>query len=604
MKKLILALAATLAVGGAFATGVQMKHTVTLKPGWNAFYLPISLTNSASEVFADWPVDSVGFYDQTAFAFTRQFSTGAADTTEGSVIPGMKLWVKGDLGHSSFDTLIANGVYVTVNTNRTDFTAELYGEPVAYRVAWHVSDGETKPVNFAGISSSQDVKLTADGYFNGLTTDWTNRYLVYGLPTSKIPLLNLIVKTPTLANGGVVAMDAKKISDWSGVLNVSPSAGITLGTNYNSSVVSIRNDAFETRRVRVSFREGQWPRVKADEPSPLVLPVPTVMYLDSNVHTNWQASLRQVPYERELLPGETLKLRVAVDREKELLDPNVGTEYGGIIDVEDISSERPSYFKTSIPFSAESDGGAFWRTKWPKGLWVMNVKLDKVSRMIAQENVEMYEDEVVEKHYIVDRILTDEDGVTTTNQEEKVTIVTNLVPVLATKPIPVVKPMELRLLMHVDANGAMNLMERARLGGRRLSAPVLPTDTPILPGSGKFGANAVFDWTVAETSKVNPFRHAKHPDHDGKSFDFKGPAPSGDDFENYSQVVKPELFSIMNKLSLDWNATTGTGWSPEEFLSGSCAWNLKGLRREGTIFMTGSFTMHRLSDDELNDLKD
>lgn len=171
MKKLILALAATLAVGGAFATGVQMKHTVTLKPGWNAFYLPISLTNSASEVFADWPVDSVGFYDQTAFSFTRQFSTGAADTTEGSVIPGMKLWVKGDLGHSSFDTLIANGVYVTVNTNRTDFTAELYGEPVAYRVAWHVSDGETKPVNFAGISSSQDVMLTADGYFNGLTTD-------------------------------------------------------------------------------------------------------------------------------------------------------------------------------------------------------------------------------------------------------------------------------------------------------------------------------------------------------------------------------------------------------------------------------------------------
>lgn len=543
MKKSLLTLALCFGASVVFATGVQMKHTVTLKPGWNAFYLPISLTNSATQVFADWPVETVGFYDQTAFLKTTQFTTGASDTTEGALDLGMKMWKRGDLGHSSFDTLIANGVYVTVNTNREDFAVDLYGEPVAYRACWHVSDGAKHPLNYVGVSSSQETSITADGYLNGLATEWSGRWSISGSPMAPVPGLNDLARTPTLKNGDVIAMDAKKISDWSGVLNVSPADGIVLGTNYNAGVVSIRNDAFETRRVRVSFRNGEWP-----VGTPIT--TPTIMYLDPNVHTNWQASIRAVPYERELLPGETLNLRLAVDREKELLDPKVGTEYGGVIDVEDISAEHPSYFKTSIPFSAESDGGEFLKTKWPKGLWVMNVKLDKVAQ------------------------------------------------------IPVVRPMELRVLLHVDANGAMNLMERASLGGRRLSAPVLPTDTPILPGTGTFGTSAVFDWTVAEKSKVNPFRHAKHPDHDGLSFDFKRDAPSGDDFNNYMEVVKPELFSIMNHLSLEWDATLGAGWSPEEFLSGTCAWNLTGLRREGPINMTGSFTMRRLTSDDLNALED
>ena len=557
MRKLLFAFAATLTVGGAFATGVHMKHTVTLKPGWNAFYLPISLTNSATEVFADWPVDTVGFYDQTAFRATRQFKTGATDTTQGAIDAGMKMWKRGDLGHSSFDTLVANGVYVAVNTNRTAFTADLYGEPAAYRVAWHVSDGETRPVNFAGVSSTQDATLAADGYLNGLKSGWSRRWQVYGLSTSPVPGLNDISRNPRLKNGEVVAMDAAKVSDWSGVFCVSPSAGIALGTNNNSGVVSVRNDAFETRRVRVSFRESQW------SVGALHLPVPTILYLDSNSHTNWQASLREVPYERDLLPGETLKLRLAVDRAKDLLDPAVGTEYGGVVDVEDVSTEHPSYFKTSIPFSAESDGGAFVRTRWPKGLWVANLTLDKVAYLNAESGGEE-------------------------SSELK----------------PVVKPMALRLLVHVDANGAMNLLQRARIGGRRLSAPVLPTDTPVLPGSGTFGAKATFGWTVAETSKVNPFRHAKHPDHDGLNADFNGPAPSGDDIQNYLQVVKPELFSVLNSLALTWNASTGAGWCPEETLSGACTWRLTGLRREGSIEMTGAFTMHRLSAADLEDFQD
>ena len=184
------------------------------------------------------------------------------------------------------------------------------------------------------------------------------------------------------------------------------------------------------------------------------------------------------------------------------------------------------------------------------------------------------------------------------------TVETNEVEVSATTPVAAGAPMKLRLLVHVDYNGVMNLMPRARLGTRRVTAAALPTDRTALPGAGTFGVAAAFDWTVAESSRVNPFYHARHPDHDGLRADFKTPAPSGDDFNNYNSTVKPELFSVENAVAFVWNATAGAAWSPEETLSGTCSWTLTGLRREGGIETTGAFTMKRISALDLDELKE
>ncbi|MGN0832286.1 MAG: hypothetical protein ACI4RD_01390 [Kiritimatiellia bacterium] len=600
MKKHAAALFLVLAAGLASATGVRMRHTVTLQPGWNAFYLPITLDATADEAFADWPVETVGYYDQNAFMNTQQFTTSAADSTLGAIDVGMKMWKRNDPGHSSFQAVVANGVYVAVNTNRTAFVAELYGEPAAYRVSWHVSDGVTAPLNYVGVSSSGSAPLTAEGYFSGLATGWSARYRIKGVPTATVPALEDIARNPELPNGGAVAMDAATVSDWSGVLNVSPAHGLSLGTNLSVSAVVVRNDAATNRLVRVSLREGEW----AD--GVLHLPVPTVMYLDPVRHDEWQASLRAAPYVCELAPGETLRLRLAVDRERELLAPVAGTEYGGVVDVEDVSAETPSGFRTSVPFSAQADGGEFRRTQWPKGLWSASVTLDRVGRMIDEKAGDVtYEGKVTEAEYTTYVVTTnDVTGTVATNRETVVIAVTNQVPVLATAPVPVVQPMTVRLLVHVDAAGAMNLMQRARFGGRRLTAAVLPTDAPVLPGSGTFGETANVAWTVGASSKVNPFRHAKHPDHDGLNADFDGPAPDGDDFSNYVATVKPELFSIANSLTLTWAASTAAAWSPEETLSGTCTWSLEGLRREGRIRMSGTFTMKRLTSADLAELKE
>ena len=46
---------------------------ITLKPGWNAVYVEVSPEGSAADIFASWPVDSVGVYDPASFLSTRQF---------------------------------------------------------------------------------------------------------------------------------------------------------------------------------------------------------------------------------------------------------------------------------------------------------------------------------------------------------------------------------------------------------------------------------------------------------------------------------------------------------------------------------------------------
>ena len=63
---------------------------ITLKPGWNAVYVEVSPEGSAADIFASWPVDSVGVYDPASFLSTRQFS--AEGGTGGLVSSPIFMW--------------------------------------------------------------------------------------------------------------------------------------------------------------------------------------------------------------------------------------------------------------------------------------------------------------------------------------------------------------------------------------------------------------------------------------------------------------------------------------------------------------------------------
>ena len=562
MRRVVFCLLSVVLCLAANATGVRMRHDIELRGGWNAFYLPVTLDEPADVFFADWPTDRVGCYDQAAYLRTEQFKTSADESTQGAIEPRMRLWVRGESGRSALRSVVGNAVYLVNVTNRTGFAKTVYGEPVALRMDWHHTTGDDCPLNYLGISTDGTVAQVTDrSYLLGLNTDFETRYTVGGRATAAQPSLTLMDKDASVANGLAVAMDARKTGDWSGPLYVSPANGFDLGTNGTMGVLKVRNDSGTNRTVRVAFGPGEVPEDPSD-PFRINLPFPRLLALDPARQGEWNADFGTNGYSCELRAGETLELRLAVDRETDLKG-RVGMEYGGIITVTDVSTENCSHFRTAVPFSAKADGGAFRQSRWPKGLWAVDVTLDRVSQLVTEGADDP-----------------------------------------SAAPVKAGAPMRLRLLLHVDYNGVMNLMQRARLGMRRVSAAMLPVDQPVLPGKGTFGGTATFEWTVAETSRTNPFYHARHPDHDGLKADFTTPAPSGDDFNNYNSAVKPELFSVENAVSLVWNATTGAAWSPEETLSGTCSWTLKGLRREGAIETTGTFTMKRLSALDLDELRE
>lgn len=602
MRKIVplLALSVLLAQFSASAE-ILDSVTYTIRKGWNAVFLPVTPQASADSVFADWPVESVGCYDQAAFLRTRQFETSAGDSTLGAIDGGMRMWFRGEPGKSGFSALLANAIYVFKATNESPVVRTVCGVPQAMRISWHVSSGTNAPLNFVGVSTDGEPALMAENaYLAGLDTGWT---LAHGTVAEMsgvgdTPLLTPFFGAPKKANLGVVAMDAYRSSEWSGVFRVSPATGLDFGTNGCQGVLSVRNDSGTNRTVEVSVRRSESNLFAAP-------PLPgAILFFDPARHSAWQPDLVSGGYVCELAAGETLSLRLAVDRTA-YAEVEPGTECGGLVSVTDVSAANPSHFRTTVPFSFRTAGAEFLKTRWPKGLWLATLSLDKVSRIVPKDRVESYREEVEAEEAEFEEVTTNElTRAVTTNFVMRTVFVTNQVPVYATDPTPAGSVMTMRVLMHVDANGAMKLLQRARVNGRRLSSVALPTDAPTADGTGTFGKSAAFGWTVGAGSRSNPFRHARHPDHDGLDAYFEKPAPDGDDFANYSGVVKPELFSVGNELSFSWDASAAGAWNPDERLSGACAWRLRGLRREGAITASGTFVMRRVSASDLAELEE
>jgi hypothetical protein len=165
-----------------------------------------------------------------------------------------------------------------------------------------------------------------------------------------------------------------------------------------------------------------------------------------------------------------------------------------------------------------------------------------------------------------------------------------------------------RVAAGVDTNGTARLFKELAdvpaevENPRRLSTVMMSVDTPVVAATGasEFGDDADFSWTIDAKARDNPFRHAWHPDHDGKTADYKGDAPSGDVFENYAQPVKPELWSISNRLDFSWHEMgnhllpVNFPYNADETTSGVVTWEVTGLVAKGPIKSVGTFTLKRV----------
>ena len=561
--------------GGVAFGGVEMQQQIQLVEGWNSIHVQVAETNDVDTLFRDWPVEWVALYDPAAFLETRQYS--AESSNEGTSRAGYKMWRRGEPGLSGFRYVPADSVLVCFVTNGM-YSCSLYGEPCAPRITWHKSD-KTNDLNLVGFSTWGDA--TTRNYFSGLDVGDAS-FFIFGGPDAGKPMVipTTIAGATTFTNGQVFAVSSTKVSDWSGVLYVSPRNGIDFGADGTKGTLEIRNDGATNRTVTIRMSAGS-PRLATE-----IVPVPQGLWArDSRTaSTNgpWTAFGVDRTLSRDLAAGETWSVVIAVDRSKLSGDGAgpVGTEYGAILSIHD--ADGGSKMRVDVPIKATSAGDQS-EFAWPKGVWVASAELDTVNFMLTEAN----------------------GGGAAADEGDQ----------------PAGGKMKVRLPLYVDELGKMTLLQRFWYGRdtngvlraysgavktsdvplydvKRVSSACLPADQPVLgtTANGVFGQEkARFGFTVGETSYVNPMRHAQHPQHDGLKADYSGPTPSGDSFMNYAQTVKPEAFSVTNLVELTWEKTSAAAWNPEETLTGDLKWEFHGIRHERPIQAQGRFSMKRLS---------
>ena len=558
-------------VAGAVAP--YTTQSLSLVQGWNAVYVEVAPGVTADELFADWPVDHVGLYDPASFLATRQF--GANWDAEGLSGSSMALWKRGLPEASSFSRVPAGSVLVTYCTNESH-SVTLRGAPAAPRTTWHVS-GTNAVHNFFGFSTTQQTDISAD--LEGSPCEGVKSRAYYRIAGDNLDAgpgpIEVRSWNSKVSDGEVLLLPSDDLSDWSGVLFVSPMNGVDFGQDGVKATLAVRNDGTSPRTVSVALeRAANAADLQLSDSLPRCLHLRDVEVARTNAVWSAAFSGYGPMAARGLAPGETWKLEFGLDRSA-FSALAKGLSFGALLN---ITEDGPSHAKVIVPLAGETSGVAVPDAALPVGLWVADVQFDHV--LAPGGTVE-----------------TETGGAA-----------------------------KLRLPIHIDANGKVRLLQRVVTAGAiasdgiytyrlyagsalvpttativtRISAVCLPTETPVVEADCGTGAtlsgDVAFSFVVAADGATSILRHPLHPQHDGLRWDFSTPAPSGDDFQNYKGDVKPETFPVGNRIEMSFGLNGGeAAWNPEDTKSGTCRWTFSGLMRQGNIVLSGPMTVKRVS---------
>ena len=554
-------------VAGAVAP--YTTQSLSLVQGWNAVYVEVAPDAAADDLFADWPVDHVGLYDPASFLATRQF--GADWDSEGLTGSSMALWKRGFPEASSFSRVPAGSVLVTYCTNESH-SVTLRGAPAAPRTTWHVS-GTNAVYNFFGFSTTQQTDISA--YLEGSPCEGVKSRAYYRIVGDNLDAgpgpIEVRSWNSKVSDGEVLLLPSDDLSDWSGVLFVSPMNGVDFGQDGVKATLTVRNDGKSPRTVSVALEQAaNAAELQLSGTLPLCLHVRDADVARTNAA--WSAALSGYGpvTKKELAPDETWRLEFGLDRTA-FSSLVKGLSFGALLR---ITEDGDSHAKVVVPLAGETSGVVVPDAALPVGLWVADVQFDHV---LAPGST----------------VGTETGGAA-----------------------------KLRLPIHIDANGKVRLLQRVVTAGEiaadgtytyrlyagsavvpttatmvtRISAVCLPTETPVIEAAGESDSVIAFSFAVAADGATSILRHPLHPQHDGLRWDFSTPAPSGDDFQNYKGDVKPETFSVGNRIEMSFGLNGGeAAWNPEGTKSGTCRWTFSGLMRQGNIVLSGPMTVKRVS---------
>lgn len=542
------------------AHAAHIEETMMLKNGWNAIYLESTPTNALCDAFFEGaPVERVASYQSDAYSSTRQIADDGSTIDQKPL--SYRVWVPGDETASTLTALRGGCVYLIYA--KDVWTTTFLGVPAAPRQTWRATSGETGFMNLVGVSADTNASMTAKAYFGEGPFGTANgiAYQIKGTKESEPTFSKFLNARVTMQGGKAYALTATKDGDWPGVVGVQGD-GVVFGTDANYASITVRNCGTTNHVFKFSISAS------ADETElvpPLSRRLPRVDAISSPGYTNATEEAWTV----ELAPDGITEQVFSIDRAQ----MTAGTKYGAILMIEDLGASRMRVRLPIAVVAAPENAVAY-----PVGLWVGEIALTKVSGMGEETPVPVEAGGTLRMNVMVH---VDTNGICRLLQ---------------------------RVVAGVDTNGVMRLFKNLDNvpqeveNPRRISTVMMSVDTPVVAAAdgSAFGDDAAFSWTVAADARDNPFRHAWHPDHDGKTADYKGPAPSGDDFANYKNPVKPELWSISNRLVFSWHEQGNRDlpanfqYSANETTSGIVTWEVWGLSAKGPIRSVGTFSLKRV----------
>ena len=561
-RRLLLSSVSGLAALAAVASHID--ESISLTKGWNAVY--VESTPDVAEpatLFADAPVEKVACYESSAYADTAQYNSDGSALEQKPV--GFYFWQRGEEEASTLRRMTGGHCYFIFATEAC--TRTWRGVPSVPRVSWQRA--ETGFTTIAGVSAPEGAELAASAYFGegpfARPSDAVP-YAIAGVDAAApvFAALDLFSRKPKVAAGRAYAFEGASVREWPGVLDVRTdlSGGLSFASGASTASVALHNAGTTNRTVRIALEAS----ASADEVPPAL-----TFYREAAVGQadGWEPFTAT---NLTLAAGESRRLVFACD--KSALD--FAKTYAAVLAFSDLGATK---MRVRIPVRVEADALKPGEGAYPQGLWIGRATISQVSH-----------------------------GTDTT-------------------PVAAAGQVRATILVHVDAAGKPTLLQRvavaqvpeaegssahraelydelahvpAGVAARRISSVVLDTANRAVPATDEttFGAACTFAFTVGERSKENPFLHVWHPDHDGRSADYKAAAPSGDVPANFIGAVKPESFSVRNRLRFVWEDAEGRSTfarTPDETTYGRIDWRLEGLRADAPVVMRGVFVLKRLS---------
>ena len=532
----------------------HVRETMALEKGWNAVYVESTPDNAAcEEFFRGTSVTSVAAYLSEADAATAQYDASGDEIVQKPV--SYLHWFKEYPGSSTLSAIVGGRVYLVYAGAKENI--EFYGVPAVPKMTWRKATSTNDLFNIAGVSSANS-GILATTYFGegpfGTVKAAQAIYTLGGEDPNAPELKNASVfgKAAQVSGGKAYALTATRSGEWPGVIGIDKGSALTFSAGASYASVKIRNcgtkdHVFALQMVGDEAADPeQFPPLRRQLPRADALSAPE--YTNVTESSAWEVALK---------PGEATEQVFALDR-SQLVD---GTTNGAIL----VISDPTTQMRVRLPVSVTPDEAD--AVRYPTGLWVGELTLARVSGLDDATPTPVAAGGQLKMSVMMH---VGEDGKCTLLQ---------------------------RVAAGVDTNGAARLfMDLANVppeveGAKRLSTVMMSVDMPVVAAAAgsAFGDDADFSWTVDAKARDNPFRHAWHPDHDGKKADYSGDLPEG-----------VELWSVSNRLDFSWHEQGNRAlpanfpYNADETTSGVVTWSVTGLIANKPIKSVGTFALKRV----------